>query len=90
MIVEWFVSVFSAIGAAIVGLFPEWEMPAEIANLPATIDELFATIDGFGAWAPFTYMGVLFTAILGVYGTCLLIKVILKAVSHSPVSGGSG
>ena len=83
-------SVFAGLAGAFVGLFPEWEPPEWLTSLPATIDGLMNTIDGFGAWAPFTYMGVLLTAVLGVYGTCLLIKVILKAVSHSPVSGGSG
>lgn len=90
MIVEWLVKLTSTIAGVVVGLFPDDPLPAFMTDAAGQINKLFVLINGLGAWAPWTYIGVVFTVVLSTYGICLAVKVGLRAVSHSPVSGGAG
>jgi len=90
VIVEWFIKLTTTVAGVVVGLFPDDELPAFMTDAAAQLNKLFTMIDGLGAWAPWTYIGIVFTVVLSVYGVCLAIKVGLRALSHSPVSGGAG
>jgi hypothetical protein len=90
MILEFIYGVFATVAQFFVGLMPDWEPPAFILDFGTRVSWLFDQINGLGAWAPFGWMGTVFAATVGVYVVCVLIKVGLKAASHSPVSGGSG
>lgn len=90
MVIEWLYGLFVGVAGFFADIQPDWDVPAELEGAADAIESLVAPLAGFGAWAPFEYMGTCLTLSVGVTGVCLLIKVGLKAISHSPVSGGSG
>lgn len=90
MIVEWIVQVATSIAAVVVGLFPDDPLPSFMTDFSGQLNQVFVLINGLGAWAPFAYIGTVLSIVWTTYGVCLLVKVGLRAVSHSPVSGGAG
>ena len=90
MITEWLLTICLSIVEFIVGLLPEWEVPDFMQEFASGIADLFDMINGFGAWAPFAYLGILFGVILTTWSVTAIIKLVLRAASHIPGAGGAG
>jgi hypothetical protein len=91
MIVEWlFTGVLQALSAVVGALLPDDPLPGFMTDFSGQLAGIFRAINGLGAWAPFAYAGIVLTTCWGVYGVCFLVKLGLRAASHSPVSGGAG
>lgn len=90
MIVEWLYAVFTAVSSVVVGILPDDDLPSFFTDFTEQINGIFRMINGLGAWAPFGYAGVVLSIAWSTYGVCFLIKLGLRAFSHSPVSGGAG
>jgi len=83
-------TVWTGLAGAFVDLLPNWELPEFLVTAPGKLSSIFTMIDGFGAWAPFGYLGVLLSGTLTVYVGGFIFKLVRAAVAHSPVSGGAG
>lgn len=90
MIVEWLYDIWNSVVTFFVGLLPSGNMPDWMTDLTKTITDVFTAINGLGAWAPWAYIGVVVTAVFASYGVSFGIKLVLRAISHAPVSGGAG
>jgi len=90
VIVEFIMGIGSALVAFFTGLFPDWEPPGWLLTLDEQINGLAANVTPLGAWADFPFLATVAGITLGTYIVCFVIKLVLRAASHSPVSGGAG
>ena len=90
MIVEWFMSVASGFVDFIVGLFPGLEVPEWFLSFDETINLAADRIEPLGAWFDFTVANVVLGALVATWIVCLVVKLILRGISHVPAAGGAG
>lgn len=88
MIVDWIVSNAVGFWSWLLGLMPDWSMPAELANADDTVNGLFRNIDGLGAWVNFPIVGVLAAIPPILWVIMINWKAFRMAVSHLPFIGG--
>lgn len=89
MITEWLVNVAAGFWGIVAGWFPDWTLPAELANP----DNLMSQINGFASGlAPFvdwSFVALVGAIPLGVWATGLTIRAIQFLISHVPFFGGN-
>lgn len=90
MITEWLMTIGSGLVTFITGLFPDWEPPEWLTGVDATVNDMGDSVGSLGAWADFNLLSIVATGTIGTYVVCFIIKLLLRAASHSPVSGGAG
>lgn len=90
MIVEWFMGVGVAIVEWMTGIFPVWEPPEQLLNADQMLNDLFASLDGFGPWVDWQYVGIVAGIPIAVWSIGLLIKLARAALAHLPWIGGKG
>lgn len=90
MIVEWFLNLCAGVWSSLSGLFPEWSMPAELADPNAGLGQIFALGQGlepFVNWPVVTALGAI---PLVVWSIGVGWKLLRQAASHIPFFGGHG
>lgn len=92
MVVEFFLSMWSAFSDWLLGLVPAdaVAVPAEVSSLDSTVNSFVANFGGVGVWAPWPLMFVCATLGLAVWAVGWLVKAVAWLWGQVPAIGGSG
>jgi len=90
VIVEWFMAVASGFVDFVTGIFPPWEPPGWFLTFDDTINTAADRLEPLGAWFDFTVANVVLGALVATWIICLVVKLILRGISHVPGAGGAG
>lgn len=90
MITDWFIGLASGFVTWLVSLFPAIALPGWFTGFGDTVNGIFSTFSGLGAWADFAVLGVCSAWSLGAWVLFASIKTTRAAVAHVPGVGGAG
>lgn len=89
MIVEYLVGLGCTIVSWLTSLLPSWDAPSWFTGFGASFNGFFANFDGFGAWADWTLIGAVLTAVLGSWLAVAAVRLLLFVYRLLPFTGGS-
>lgn len=88
MITEFFITLSATIADWFMGLFPEWNVPPEVAGFDNTVNGFIDDFSGLGVWAPWP----LLISIAGIAIIAFTIQLTVKAarwlIGLIPTMGG--
>lgn len=90
MITEALVGVGTWFGGWIVGLFPEWNPPAWLYEVPAMFSTAFGMVSGLGVWFDWQALGVVVGSVVAAYVIGFLVRLTRAVIAHIPQFGGGG
>jgi len=90
VISEFFVQLGAGFAAWVVGLFPDWDVPAEITGFDDTLNGFVANFGGVGVWAPWVLVITCAGISVAAWVIGLAVKSLRAAASHIPMVGGAG
>lgn len=90
MIVEWFLNLVAGIWEGVGSLFPDWEMPPELADPNGALGQVFALGQGLEPFADWNIIAGLAAIPLAVWVIGIIWKLLRMAASHIPFFGGNG
>lgn len=88
MISEWVIGLIGTIGEWFLGLFPEWEVPAEIAGFDTTLNGFIGSFDGLGVWVPWALLVVCVGIAIASYLIGLTVRAARWVLGLAPTMGG--
>lgn len=89
MISEFFINLGASIVAWFLSLFGTDPIPTWLADLAPMITELWARVEGLGAWLPLGLLGTVSVGLLLLWAAFWLVKGIRWLWGLTPFSGGS-
>lgn len=89
MITEWLVNVAAGLWGVIAGIFPDWTLPAELANPDGLMAQVNAFFSGLAPFVDWSFVATVGAIPLGIFATGLIIRAIQFLWSHMPFVGGN-
>lgn len=89
MISEWFIGLINTVATWFLGLFPEWEAPAEIVNFDATLNGFTSSFSGLGVWVPWSLLVVCVGIAIAAYLVGITVRGARWVLGLVPTMGGN-
>lgn len=90
VIIEWFLtSVMSAVEWALSG-FPGWDAPSWFVDFDSTVNSMYGTLSGLGAYINFTAARDVITVVFAAWAIFFSIRLARVGLGHVPGVGGNG
>jgi hypothetical protein len=90
VISEWFITIGIGFAGWVVGLFPEWDVPSEVAGFDDMLNGFIAPFSSLGAWVPWTVIFICVGLAVAAWVIGWGVKAIRAVAAHVPFVGGAG
>lgn len=89
MIAEWFIGIYTGMLEWFLELLPTDDPPEFLTSAPDAVETITQSAAGLGAWVPWSYLGIVASTILLLWGILSLVKGVRWLWGLTPFSGGS-
>lgn len=89
MIIEWLLSIGSALLGWIASLLPTWNVPLWFTQVDEKVNGIIYVGQGLGAWIDMSTIGAVITAVFIAMGISFAAKLVLRVAAISHISGSS-
>lgn len=90
MISEFFINLGIGFATWFVGLFPEWDVPAEVESFDSTVSGFIGPFANLSVWIPWALVLFCVVTAVGAWAIGWGVKSIRAIASHIPFLGGAG
>lgn len=90
MITQAFFAVMTNLQTFLVSLTSGLSVPGWVSTMNTQVLQLLHMLDGGGVWLDWVTVGIVIPAVIAVWASCFVIKLILRVWAFVPEFGGAG